>query len=73
VKLYRFGEDDILRSTIKATPLLQFKIYKGVVYTNLSNNEEIILQGVTPSEFVGCDIDGLDFSCAFNSQYFGVI
>jgi len=68
MSIYKFDREDVIRSVVKSYPQVTFKIYKGEVFTNIHNVENMYLNNST----FGCE-SGLDFSCEDNSGFIGVI
>lgn len=66
----KFDNNDIFYNVIKAKPKFEFKIYRGNAYLN--NGFRSVLLNDIATDIVACVIS-LDFSCADNSQYIGVI
>lgn len=66
----KFDKNDIFYNVIKAKPRFEFKIFRGNAYLN--NNFRSVVLNDLQIDALSCLIS-LDFSCADNSQYIGVI
>ena len=41
MSIHKFEREDVIRSVVKAQPKVMFKIYKGRVYTNTEDTEDM--------------------------------